>query len=277
MSRASGVALGVDHAIARDLPYWLAIQNSTDPLVSRPGRWGSTFCSLARAVREEGYCVDESLATRTPEATARFADANAAVYESLLRIAESPASHRVTAISRELPKIYAIYAKWMGERRAPSASIEDVRAVISSDPDRPYRAIRSLFFPRCAEKTARNDDFEFSECRGELYSPFENRERASRRMHELLGKDQPMPVPFAYCANVLIDGKKYAGINPMNCGLHWSLVAGRKKIDGECHLLVRNSWSRKVEYSPDWKVEGGDIWVREKELLSATLLVQWLK
>jgi hypothetical protein len=221
--------------------------------------------------------VDEALATRTPEATARFADANATVYESLLRIAETPLPQRPAAISRELPKIYAAYMAWMGGRGNTPAPIETVRAVIEADPNRPYRAVREIFFPRCAEKTARNDDFEFTECYGEFYPPLENRIRASRRVHELLGRKRPLPVPFAYCSNVLIDGKKYAGLNPTNCRLHWSLVVGKKKIDGECHLLVRNSWSLSTQYSADWEVEAGDIWVREKELLSATLLVQWLE
>jgi hypothetical protein len=290
MNRASAVAIGVDHAIMRDLPYWLPLQNSTDPLSMRLGRWGSTFCSLARAVRDEGYCADESLPSRTVDATARFSDAATATYGDLLRIAETPPFLRAQAIERGMPKIYERYAKWASERGMEGSPAAQVRAWIEAEPERPYRTIRAMFFPKCANASARKFDFRFESCAGELYVgldvtglPIPNedplrKDRAAKRVHELLGRTDPLPVPFAYCGNVLVEGKKYSGATPLaNCGLHWSLIAGRKNIGGECHLLVRNTWPPTDEYSPDWKVEGGDIWVREKELLRSTLLVQWLE
>jgi hypothetical protein len=290
LNRANAIAIGVDHAILRDLPYWLPIQNSTDPLSMRLGRWGSTFCSLARAVRDEGYCVDDALPSRTVDATAKFADVTTAVYGDLLRIAETPAILRVGAIERALPEIYSRYAVWAADRGVEAASSAQVKAWIEAEPTRPYRTIRAMFFPACASASARKSDFQFESCSGELYVGLDitgvpipdqdplRKDRATKRVHGLLGRPDPAPVPFAYCGNVLVDGKKYSGATPLgNCGLHWSLIIGRKNIDGECHLLVRNTWPPTDEYSSDWKVEGGDIWVREKELMRSTLLVQWLE
>lgn len=56
------------------------------------------------------------------------------------------------------------------------------------------------------------------------------------------------PYTISYCGTTWTAGPEYAGIGrPSNnmledCGPHSSLVVGRKKIQGICHSLVRNSW-----------------------------------
>lgn len=290
MPRSSSVAIGVDHAIRRNIPYWVPFQNSTDPLALRFGRWGSTFCALAKAVKEEGYCVDPALPSRTVDATAKFADATTFVYGKLQSIAETPAPLRERVLTREIASIYDRYSKWAAERRTQASSQDAVLAWIREEPTKPYRTIRKIFFPNCAQPSARRDDFDFNSCSSEWYVDFDRngvllegdpvlKNRASNRIHSLLSGPNALPVPFAYCSKVLLQGKQYEGAGlGFNCGLHWSLIAGRKKIGEDCYLLVRNSWTpgRRV-YSPDWIVEGGDIWVREKELLRSMFLIQWLE
>lgn len=291
MARSSAIVIGVDHAIHKDLPYWFPYQFSSDPLSLRLGRWGTTFCSLAEAVRDEGYCADPDLPTRMQEPPAKFADATKAVYEGLSAIAAASPRNRKTSIDKNFPAIYATYLEWGEDRGRQVLSQEQVLAWIMKDPTKPYRTIREMFFPSCAKSTSRRNDFSFKSCGGEFYvgldstgipSPNQDplrTDRAARRIRELLEKPNATPVPFAYCSSVLSRGKGYDGAFPVGhkCGLHWSLIAGRKKIGGECYLLVRNSWTNNSHYSKDWIVEGGDLWVREKELTRAMILVQWLK
>jgi hypothetical protein len=291
MTRASAVAIGVDHAIRRDIPFWVPVQNSTDPLAMRVGRWGSTFCALAAAVRDEGYCVDPRIPTRYPEETGRFADVATSIYGSLLDVAYTPASRRGPVLEDALEASYSLYSRWGKRQGAPLATRGEVQSWITAEPTRPYRVIRKMLFPSCAEPDSRRFDFEFASCRSELYLGLDalgiplpdhdplRGERASRRLHALLEKPSAAPVPFAYCSRVLRAGKGYKGASPVagDCGLHWSLIAGRKTIDGESWLLVRNTFRPAATYSKDWIVEGGDIWVREKELLRAMLLIQWLE
>lgn len=298
LKRSSAVAIGVDNAIRKNFPFWFPLQNSTDPLALRTGRWGSTFCALARAVQEVGYCADAGLPTQTVEETAKFADITTFIYGQLLELAETKIADRPKKLAAILPEIHGKYLGWYATQRtrngeAPSVMAQDVmRAVIEKDVERPYETIRRIFLSSCSHPMNRKNDLRFSSCEGEFYVGLDatgiptreqdplRSERASLRVHELLSRPHAMPVPFAYCSQVLFRGKNYEGATPVGkCGLHWSLIAGRKKIDGECHLLVRNSWNPEDEsdYAKDWIVDGGDLWVREKELTRSMLVTQWLE
>ncbi len=298
LARSSAVAIGVDNAIRKNFPFWFPVQNSTDPLALRVGRWGSTFCSLARAVQEVGYCADAGLPTQTLDETAKFADITTLLYGHLLELAETRAAVRPKKLAAIMPVIYGKYLGWNATVRnrngeiPPAMGQDAMRAVIEKHVERPYESIRKIFLSKCSQPMNRNNDLRFRSCEGELYVGLDvtgiptrdqdplRSERASVRVQELLSRPNAMPVPFAYCSQVLIQGKRYDGAAPIGkCGIHWSLIAGRKKIGGECHLLVRNSWNPEDEadYSKDWIIDGGDIWVREKELTRSMLVVQWLE
>lgn len=298
LARSSSVAIGVDNAIRKGFPFWFPVQNSTDPLALRAGRWGSTFCSLARAVQEIGYCADAGLPTQTLDETAKFADITTLLYGQLLDLAETRSAAREAKLTKIMPEIYGSYLGWNATVRTRSGEMpvamrqDAMRAVIEKNVERPYETIRTIFLSKCSHPMNRKNDLRFRSCEGELYVGLDvtgiptrdqdplRSERASVRVHELLSRPNAMPVPFAYCSQVLVQGKKYDGAAPVgNCGIHWSLIAGRKKIGGECHLLVRNSWNPEdeSEYSKDWTVDGGDIWVREQELTRSMLVAQWLE
>jgi len=223
-------------------------------------------------VKEIGYCADASLPTLTIDETAKFSDVTTYIYGKLQGIAETPVWSRDEAISREIAGIYSKYFAWGIERKLKLLDLESLRSIVEKNPQKPYVIIREVFFPNCVLARNRSSDLAFESCESDLYAD-------SNRIHELLDTKNPLPIPFAYCSKVLIKGKEFNDTFPVgkNCGIHWSLIAGRKKIAGECFLLVRNSWRPGVKYSTDWIVENGDIWVREKELLHSMLLVQWLK
>ena len=81
--------------------------------------------------------------------------------------------------------------------------------------------------------------------------------------HELSAK---RPVGIAYCSVMLTNktavGLDYSGKLKSNCGLHASVVIGRKADSvGRCHYLIRNSWGSDAKY--DWPSSEGDVWVSE--------------
>lgn len=289
--RSSPIAVGVDNAIRSKIPYWFPLQNSTDPLALRPGRWGATFCALANSVKKIGYCLDEALPTATADETAKFSDITTFFYEHLLSIAEAPATARKRIIDERLGPMYAKYLGWATERGSVLLSQPEVRTLIEKTPTIPYLAIRSIFFPKCALSSNRRNDFNYNSCKSELYLgldvtgiPTRSRdplrsERALKRVIDLLERPRALPVPFAYCSSVLRAGKRYIGASPAlkDCWIHWSLVVGRRRIGNDCYMLVHNSWRPNSTYSKDWMVDGEDIWVREKELTRSMLMIQWLE
>jgi hypothetical protein len=294
MVRTNPVEVGVEDALRADLPYWFPVQNSTDPLVLKMGRWGATFCALAKSVKEIGYCADDSIPTKGNDPTAKFVDITMVFYTPLLEIAGASASRRDAMIAEKLADLYPKYIAWATDQNIALVDQATIRALILKNPTKPYETIRSIFFPHCAEVANRHTDFTFGVCKSELYLgldatgiPTKNQDplrtdRAARRVADLLTRPNALPVPFAYCSAVLVEGKKYRGYSPVaanQCGIHWSLVAGRKRIGSDCYLLVHNTWGPKAKYSNDWIVDQahGDIWVREQELTRAMLLVQWLE
>jgi hypothetical protein len=289
--RSSPVAIGVENAIRRNIPFWFPIQNSTDPLDNRFGRWGSTFCALAKSVKDIGYCADDSLPTRTTDETAKFSDVATFFYHDLVKISDTPAPFRRKSIAAKIGPLYAKYLEWAGERKSINFNQGQMLAIITANVAHPYESIRAIFFPKCAEATHRHQDLKFSACKGELFVGLDllgiptrdqdplRTERAQKRVVELLSRPHALPVPFAYCSGVLKEGKRYEGMSAASekCGIHWSLIAGRRRIGPDCFLLVHNSWKPDATYSKDWMVDGTDIWVREKELSRAMLMVQWLE
>ncbi len=286
--RSSGVSIGVENALRVGHPYWFPLQNSTDPLAMRVGRWGSTFCSLAASVKKMGYCTDSLLPTKNADETAKFADLTTYIYGRLLVIAGARNKNEKSVLTQEIDGVYGHidgiyprYIQWVIERGGVALSRAEVQATIEENPEFPYRVIEKLFFKNCDQQSNREKNFYYQTCEGEIFGGSDsNSEKFKKKVNELLSEKRALPIPMAYCSSVLVVGKSFKRKNPVGtaCGLHWSLIAGRKKINGECHILVRNSWKyTHVKYSPDWVVEGGDVWVREEELSRAVMLLQWLK
>lgn len=108
------------------------------------------------------------------------------------------------------------------------------------------------------------------------------------QIHHLLDKESPQPIGVGYCGKLLNEGKDYQGfkpgfagftsINVKDCGLHESVVIGRKIIDGKCHFKIRNSWGKFVDYHPDWRNNyDGNVWVDEDTLTSNMGSISYLE
>ncbi len=77
--------------------------------------------------------------------------------------------------------------------------------------------------------------------------PFDTHAHARSTMNAQIGKG---PFIFGYCSESWTNpnfngyseiGRKYKEVDP-NCGMHSSMMVGRKQIGQHCYMLVRNSW-----------------------------------
>lgn len=108
------------------------------------------------------------------------------------------------------------------------------------------------------------------------------------RIHQLLTKRNAQPVGVGYCSGFLSEGKNYRGYNSgflgftslsvKDCGLHESVVIGRKMIRGKCHFKIRNSWGKYAVYHPDWQNNyDGNVWVDEETLTANMGSISYLE
>ncbi len=77
-------------------------------------------------------------------------------------------------------------------------------------------------------------------------------ETTAKLFSRKLSSTQPSPLAIGYCSRVWNSepGTSYLPhqfsldmINKINnCGAHYSVVVGQKKMNGQCHYLVRNTW-----------------------------------
>ncbi len=98
-----------------------------------------------------------------------------------------------------------------------------------------------------------------------------------KKIHEILESDNPQPIGVGYCGNLLYKGKDFRGfkkgvlgfvsldvLTGSDCGLHESVVIGRKMVNGRCQLKIRNSWGADATY-PRWESDNnGNVWVDEE-------------
>lgn len=101
-----------------------------------------------------------------------------------------------------------------------------------------------------------------------------------------LNMKKAQPIAISYCSKMLRD-KNYKGtvVHPdksfggqkvpksKDCGPHASVIIGKKKIEGKCNYLIRNTWGSGCDQY-DWKCkmnaygEAVGIWVPEDALFS---------
>lgn len=85
-----------------------------------------------------------------------------------------------------------------------------------------------------------------------------NQNERKRLLEYLDAQLKDHPVGVAYNAKILQDPKARGPAN------HASSIVGRQFRNGQCEYLVRNSWGSDCEdgeYSPEYKCEGGNIWI----------------
>ena len=91
-------------------------------------------------------------------------------------------------------------------------------------------------------------------------------------------KNKKYPIGISYCANLLdSDDKDYRGFRKIksfmkdSCGLHESLLMGKRVCDGVLQYYIRNSWDPKDDSGPNVeKTAKGDVWINAKALMRNT-------
>jgi hypothetical protein len=101
------------------------------------------------------------------------------------------------------------------------------------------------------------------------------------QVHALLTLENAQPVAVKICSNFFNEGHAYRGKDFQGnmiktgkeaCDIHWVLLIGQTMYNGQCRLLVRNSWGTDDSgYSTDWLPrESGNLWIDEETLSANT-------
>lgn len=100
-------------------------------------------------------------------------------------------------------------------------------------------------------------------------------------VHALLALENAQPVAVKICSGFFNEGHTYRGKDAQgnmvmtgkeSCDIHWVLIIGQTEMNGQCRLLVRNSWGTDdTGYSTDWLPrENGNLWIDEETLTANT-------
>jgi len=269
-SKISPIVLGVEHAIERNIPIWFPLQHSTDALSNAGGRAGSMVCAVINGARKIGGCADPDLKSADFITSAHSADKAVAIYKILQEYGVKSKAKRKKLLKSVTDQVLNAY-----QTMAPIASIrgfshEEMKMLIDFNARKPYETIRALLYSSC----------DLSENRVEL-SELPSCQTGTRmeRVDQELDRDRPLPVSFAYCARIHKDGPGIlkGRLIPKNCGMHWSVVIGRKEINGQCHYLVRNSYHPEYPLHSAFIRDGMDFWMDRETLRKSSLLFQWLE
>jgi hypothetical protein len=111
-------------------------------------------------------------------------------------------------------------------------------------------------------------------------------DRVKKDFQEGLDRKKAQPIAISYCSKMLKD-KNYEGTvvhhdksfggqkvpKSKDCGPHASVIIGKKKIEGKCNYLIRNTWGSRCD-GYDWSCkmnaygEAVGVWVPEDALFS---------
>jgi hypothetical protein len=157
-----------------------------------------------------------------------------------------------------------------------SVNIDDIEYAMNSVSKKTFykRMVQAL----CGDKIEDISD-KMPSCESDMRIRFAEKKTPKKfknKIHELLESENPQPVGVGYCSGVLFKGKNFRGfkegilgfvslesISGSSCGLHESVVIGRKVINGKCHLKIRNSWGADYSYTHWDSDNNGNVWVEE--------------
>ncbi len=270
------VGYAVRFAANRDLPRWLFIQHSSDPLSLRFGRWGSSVCDLTKNGSEVPLCLSDPKHANDADYQARLSDAVAAMYREMdSRLGTAYPGVEQHFKKTDIQALYQVYTEKSVGFVTP-ISYQEFDGLLTSQPSKLYRILEALFFKKC-DAPVDPKLFANLDCRNQLLLTEENGFRT--QIDTLLNESQPMPIPFAYCYTVVMEGNGYKRRSPLDkeCRLHWSLVIGRRKNGSRCEYLVRNSSDPYEAGPPHWQNDQGDLWMDADTLGRSAFLIQWLE
>jgi hypothetical protein len=265
------IALGIDLAIERGRPNGLPIQLTSDPLSDVAGRRGSYLCDIFRYAREHGVCDAGDPRVFDREWMRKRSDVALVLYRELSAYARLDESEQRDRISEFARKIHTEIAR--DGTRAPAETA--VAELLRASPDEPYRVIRMLLYPKCAENRQRVFQ-DLPQCHDRYFAgvdavgisagvPSTRIRKVERAIHAGLDSPKPLPVPILHCYRVFREGRAFRGSSILSdqCILHYVNVIGRRQKSGACQFLVRNSYDPRDEdaVSKDWERDGEDFWI----------------
>lgn len=267
-SKVSPIALGVEHAIERNIPVWFPIQHSTDPLSNAGGRAGSFVCRAIKGARGVGGCTDPSLRSDDFKTSAEWADKTVAIYKTLQAFGVKSKQKRAALLDSVTDEVMSAYLSLEPKPEPVAFSREKMRSLIQTYARKPYKTIHALFYSGCDANRIDLSDLPTCHIGTRI-----------ARVDLELERDHPLPVSFAYCARIHKDGPGIlkGKLMPKNCGMHWSVVIGRKKIGDRCMYLIRNSYHPEKELHPAFIREGMDFWMDRETLRKASYVFEWLE
>lgn len=291
--RTIPTALAVDLAISRRIPIWFPIQNTTDPLTDIPLRWGGIACPLVRQSRAYKSCLASSLENpvadlQSPDLPNKSYD----LYNIAYRYARLKKKNRAAQLDAVTDQIRNLLETKLPKPRRTWLR-EEIRDAVQTYARKPYKLVKHLLFETCSSPENLAQNKRIPVCHTEVLltlsqfglgkkQDFLKAGLGLRRIHALLGRNGALPIPFAYCANVLSEGYAYQNRSILagRCRAHWSAIIGRKKIDGKCHLLVRNSWEPEGESARAivWPKDApNDVWVEDETLYRSMAAFSYLR
>ena len=107
-----------------------------------------------------------------------------------------------------------------------------------------------------------------------------------RLLNHLSEAKSATPVGISYCSALLQKGPDWKKgtqeasdlFRTPECGMHASIVVGKRQKNGSCQFLIRNSWGTDCDsYAKTWECQNGQIWVDADALLENTYELQFVK
>lgn len=258
------IALAIDLAIERNSPRWLPFQLTTDPLSEVSGRTGSALCAIIKHTRENGICDHGDIRVLDRNWMTKRSNQALALYRLLDRFA----GHGEETQREGLPKLVTELRLLLRDEVSAPNTDEGLSRIVWENRNSPYRVIRSLLYPSCAGRRITQPFDKLESCDSEWFLGLGRFKRLARSIHEGLSAERALPIPVLQCYQVFREGRAFrkGNILSSDCILHYVSVIGRRKKDGVCQFLIRNSYDPADEYavSKDWERDGEDFWLDEE-------------
>ncbi len=271
------LALAVDLAVAKNRPRWLPFQLTSDPFSEVNGKRGSYFCDIIQHARENGVCDHNDARSLDRDWMHFRSNQNLVLYRLLGPFADLEEEEQKSG----LKVLTAEVRKVINNEPGIPPNDDALGAILWESRNYPYRTIRSLLYSQCKNNRAGKVLEELPSCYTEWFlKPIGKAGNISDSIHNGLDDPKSLPIPVLHCYQVLREGRSYNGSNPASesCILHYTSVMGRRKKNGVCQYLIRNSYDPTDEYavSKDWERDQSDLWVDEKHFTRSAYALHWL-
>ena len=227
-------------------PIWSALKFAESK--DRPGINMGNAVDTIRAVKKFGNCpietINESLKEWTQKANASEIEVMGLI-EKLVVVLPTTTSED---IDLTINKVITGHAPYCGGDATWEQLVPELKALTTMTS---RELLSSLVLNNC-----QRDAQKVSTSSPRFLLPKTDAE-VSPTLNEVLD-DYKSPIAISYCSQALYD-PSYVGIarkdkSPYvdmksDCSPHDSLIVGKKKIEGQCHYLLRNTWGSGFHYS----------------------------